>query len=69
MTAGDDYRAKAAELRARARREADPALRAELEGLAAGFTRLAIQADRNTQVDISYETPPGIDGGEPELKP
>lgn len=66
MTAGDDYRTKAAELRALARREKDPDLRAELEGLAAGYVRLAMQADRNRQADIAYETP--RTDGEPELK-
>jgi hypothetical protein len=58
MTSGDEYRAKAAELRTRARRENDLSLRAELEGLAAGFARLAMQADRNSRTDIAYETPP-----------
>jgi len=67
MTSGDHYRAKAAELRARSRREADPSLRAELEGLAAGFARLARQADLNSQADITYETPPN--DRKPELEP
>jgi len=57
MTAGDDYRTKAAELRARARRERDTNIRADLENLARAFLRLAEQADRNSQTDIFYETP------------
>ena len=57
MTAGDKYRAKAAELRARARRETDANLRAELDNLAMAFLRLAAQAQRNNQADIVYETP------------
>ena len=57
MTAGDDYRTKAAELRARARRERDTNIRSDLENLARAFVRLAEQADRNSQADISYETP------------
>lgn len=58
VTAGDEYRAKAAELRARARRESDANLRAELDNLALAFLRLAAQAERNNQADIVYETPP-----------
>ena len=58
VTAGDEYRAKAAELRARARRESDAILRAELDNLALAFLRLAAQAQRNNQADIVYETPP-----------
>ena len=57
MTAGDDYRTKAAELRARARRERDTNIRSDLDNLARAFVRLAEQADRNSQADISYETP------------
>lgn len=58
MAAGDEYRAKAAELRTRARRESDANLRAELDNLALAFLRLAAQAQRNNQADIVYETPP-----------
>ena len=66
MIQGDAYRTKAAELHARARREANPALRAELESLALGYLRLAEQAERNSLTDISYETPPAKDD-EPKL--
>lgn len=57
MAPGDGYRSKAAELHARARREPDPQLRMELEGLANAYRRLAGQADRNAGNDIVYETP------------
>jgi hypothetical protein len=56
MSAGDQYRVKAAELRARAHQE--PAeTQAELEALAQSYLRLADQAERNSQTDIVYETP------------
>lgn len=52
------YRAKASELTARALVERDPAHRAELDALALSYLRLAEQAERNSQNDIVYETPP-----------
>jgi hypothetical protein len=55
--AGDEYRVKAAELHARSKQETDPFLRAELEHLAHGYLRLAEQADRNAQNDVTYEPP------------
>ncbi len=58
MTVGDSYRIRAAELRAHASNETDPALRAEFETLADSFLRLAEQAERNSHTDIVYETPP-----------
>lgn len=69
MTTGDDYRVKAAELRARARWETDPAIGAELEGLARAYLRLADQAERNSLIDLSYETPPRKDEGESGREP
>ncbi|MFN3659204.1 MAG: hypothetical protein ACK4UO_18310 [Pseudolabrys sp.] len=60
MTTGDDYRAKAATLRARAQREADPAIAADFENLALAYLRLAEQADRNK----SFEA-----GGRPPARP
>ncbi len=68
MTSGDFYRTKAAQLRAKARHESNPKVQAELEGLAAAYLRLAEQAERNQQLDVSYETPPPKDGDAP-LKP
>jgi hypothetical protein len=64
MTSGDFYRTKAAELRAKALHEPNPVVQAELEGLATAYLRLAEQADRNKQLDVSYETPLS-----PESKP
>ncbi len=58
MTSGDFYRTKAAGLHAKALHEANPKVRAELEGLAIAYIRLAEQADRNELLDVSYETPP-----------
>jgi hypothetical protein len=58
MTLGDTYRVKAAELRARASREVELVLRSELEGLAAAYLLLAEQAERNSHLDVTYETPP-----------
>jgi len=68
MAPGDQYRVKTAELLARARREPNTELRAEFEGLARGYLRLAEQSERNAQLDIVYETPPPKDG-DPRLKP
>jgi len=68
MVPGDSYRAKTLELLARAEIESDPQMRAELENLAAAFLRLAEQAERNSQLDLTYEPPPPkID--DPNLKP
>jgi hypothetical protein len=58
MTPADEYRAKATEFAARARRESEAALRLEYEALARGYLRLADQAECNSHVDIVYETPP-----------
>jgi hypothetical protein len=58
MVPGDNYRARTLELLARAEIESDPQMRAELENLAAAFLRLAEQAERNSQVDLTYEPPP-----------
>jgi hypothetical protein len=49
---------RAVELHAKAKQEAEPHLRAELEALAKSYVRLAEQADRNAQLDVAYETPP-----------
>lgn len=57
MKASDEYRVKAAELAARAACESDPQIQAELENLAKSYLRLALQADQNSQVDLTYETP------------
>jgi len=49
---------KTAELRARARYECSPDLRADLEVLARAYLHLAEQAARNQKSDISSETAP-----------
>jgi hypothetical protein len=54
MTAGDSYRAKAAEFRAKASQEQKPLLRRSFEALAKGYVLLAEQADRNSETDIVY---------------
>jgi hypothetical protein len=58
MTQGETYRVKAAELHAQAKQDANPDTRAELERLAKSYLRLAEQADRNSQTNVVYETPP-----------
>ena len=67
LTSGDQYRLKAAELWAKAQHEPNPEVHAQLEGLAAGYLRLAEQAERNQQLDLSYEPPP-TKANDPPLK-
>ena len=57
MSVADEYRAKAALLAAQARRDKNPATRAQLKGLERGYLRLAVQADKNAMTNIVYETP------------
>jgi len=57
MSTGETYRAKAAEFDARAKREIDPSLREQWDGMAKSYRRLAEQADRNAQLDLVYEPP------------
>jgi len=58
MTSADHYRALAAQCDAKAKQEADWKIRAEWEHLARSYRRLAQQAERNAQTDVTYETPP-----------
>jgi hypothetical protein len=58
MVPGDNHRASALELLARAEIENDPQMRAELENLAAAFLRLAEQAARNSRFDLASKPPP-----------
>jgi hypothetical protein len=58
MVDGDQYRIKAAEFHARARCVSSERLRAQFENLAKAYLRLAEQADRNTELDVTYEPPP-----------
>jgi hypothetical protein len=58
MNPAEAYRIKAAQLDAEARREKNPTTRLELFHLATAYLRLAEQAERNSHLDIVYETPP-----------
>lgn len=55
MTPAAHYRTLAAQLRARAHHEENAQLRAEWEHLSRCYVRLAEQADRNCQTDVTYE--------------
>ena len=57
MTSADEYRVKAADLIAKARQETNLRIRGQLDTLALSYMRLAEQADRNSRVDLVYETP------------
>ena len=57
MTPWDQYRIKAAEFHARAACENSPTLKTELESLARSYLRLAEQAEQNSRLDLTYETP------------
>jgi hypothetical protein len=57
MTSADHYRALAAQCDAKAKQEADWQIRAEWEHMARSYHRLAQQAERNAQTDVTYETP------------
>ena len=43
------------------RRESNPELQAAFAQMAHGYLRLSVLADRNSQTDIVYETPPSLD--------
>ena len=62
MAAGDNYRAKALELLAKAEVETNPTIKADFENLAAAFLRLAKQAERNADLTIEFHLPPEQDG-------
>ena len=67
MTAGDQYRIKAAEFQARGQAESNLKLRIGFEHLARAYLRLAEQADRNSAMELVYEPPPPkLD--DPEMK-
>ena len=57
MNPCDEYRVKAAELSARAASETNPQIQSELESLAQSYLRLALQAEQNSRLDLTYETP------------
>jgi hypothetical protein len=58
MTPADQYRIRAAELRAKAHEERNARLAAEYDHLAKSYIRLAEQADRNQNLDVTYEPRP-----------
>jgi hypothetical protein len=62
MAAGDNYRAKALELLAKAEVETNPDMLADFENLAAAFMRLAEQAERNAALTIEFELPSEEEG-------
>ena len=62
MDRRDAYLSKAAELSELAKNAPYAALKAEFEGLARAYLYLADQAERNSHLDIAYETPPIKDG-------
>lgn len=57
MNPADEYRAKAAHLRALARFEVKTALGREYDRLGRAYVRLAEQAERNSYTDVVYEPP------------
>jgi hypothetical protein len=57
MTIATEYRKKAAEFAALARRELNPVLHMEHAKMAQSYLHLATLADRNSQSDLVYETP------------
>lgn len=58
MSAAELYRTKAAQLAVDARSEGHGLIRSELLNMAQAYLRLAEQADRNSHLDMVYETPP-----------
>jgi hypothetical protein len=58
MPTADEYRIKAADMNARAKRESNVLTRSEYENLALSYLRLANQAEKNAANDVVYETPP-----------
>jgi len=62
MTMRDEYLTRAAEFFARASH------RDEFESLAKSYLRLAMQADRNSQLDVVYKPPRPTLGDKSELK-
>ena len=63
MSPADRYRALAAHLRTRTRREESPMLRAQWAKLAQCYVWLAEQADQNSRADIVYEFDRSARGG------
>lgn len=58
MNKSEEYRQNAANCLTVAEQIADPATRAMLMAMARSWYALADQADRNSRLDVVYETPP-----------
>ena len=70
MSLREEYLLRAAELSARAQVEGEHGNKNELEILARAYLRLAEQAERNSLIDIVYQTPPDNDPAQTgEAKP
>ena len=57
MTVADQYRAKGLQFATMANAERNPRLQLEYAGMAEAYFRLALQAEKNQQTDVVYETP------------
>ena len=57
MATGDEYRIKAADMNAKATREASPQTRSELKKLVFAYLRLADHADRNANLTPPADRP------------
>ena len=57
MTSADAYREKVIEFFTMARTETNPRLQVENASMAEFYFRLALQADKNQENDLVYETP------------
>ena len=55
MNTWDVYRVKAFQLVVRAACETNSQMQAELNNLAQSYMRLAVQAEQNSHVDLTYE--------------
>ena len=64
MTKADEYRRHAA-VCFRAAQELPHAMRVQLLDMAASWQALADQAERNSKLDLVYETPPVATGQQP----
>jgi hypothetical protein len=64
MTKADEYRRQAA-ICFRAAQEVPDALRVQLLDMAASWQALAEHAERNSKLDLVYETPPVPTGQQP----
>jgi hypothetical protein len=65
MNKSEEYRQNAANCLTVAERTADTATRAMLMAMARSWYALADQADRNSRLDVVYETPPPSEPQQP----